>query len=171
MSQSIMNIFNPAASRSDFNQVRISIASPERILSWSYGEIKKPETINYRTFKPERDGLFCSRIFGPIKDYECLCGKYKRMKFKGIICEKCGVEVTKKDVRRERMGHIKLAAPVAHIWFLKSLPSRIALMVDMKLKDLEKVLYFEQFMVTEPGLTSLEPVSYTHLTLPTNREV
>ena len=156
MSQSIMNIFNPAASRSDFNQVRISIASPERILSWSYGEIKKPETINYRTFKPERDGLFCSRIFGPIKDYECLCGKYKRMKFKGIICEKCGVEVTKKDVRRERMGHIKLAAPVAHIWFLKSLPSRIALMVDMKLKDLEKVLYFEQFMVTEPGLTSLE---------------
>ena len=106
MSQSIMNIFNPAASRSDFNQVRISIASPERILSWSYGEIKKPETINYRTFKPERDGLFCSRIFGPIKDYECLCGKYKRMKFKGIICEKCGVEVTKKDVRRERMGHI-----------------------------------------------------------------
>ena len=156
MSKSIMNIFNPAASRSDFNQVRISIASPERILSWSYGEIKKPETINYRTFKPERDGLFCSRIFGPIKDYECLCGKYKRMKFKGIICEKCGVEVTKKDVRRERMGHIKLAAPVAHIWFLKSLPSRIALMVDMKLKDLEKVLYFEQFMVTEPGLTSLE---------------
>jgi DNA-directed RNA polymerase subunit beta' len=151
-----MNIFNPAASRSDFNQVRISIASPERILSWSYGEIKKPETINYRTFKPERDGLFCARIFGPIKDYECLCGKYKRMKFKGIICEKCGVEVTKKDVRRERMGHIQLAAPVAHIWFLKSLPSRIALMIDMKLKDLEKVLYFEQFMVTEPGLTSLE---------------
>jgi DNA-directed RNA polymerase subunit beta' len=140
-----MNIFNPAASRSDFNQVRISIASPERILSWSYGEIKKPETINYRTFKPERDGLFCARIFGPIKDYECLCGKYKRMKFKGIICEKCGVEVTKKDVRRERMGHIQLAAPVAHIWFLKSLPSRIALMIDMKLKDLEKVLYFEQF--------------------------
>ena len=146
-----MNIFNPAASRDDFNQVKISIASPERILSWSYGEIKKPETINYRTFKPERDGLFCARIFGPIKDYECLCGKYKRMKFKGIICEKCGVEVTKKDVRRERMGHIQLAAPVAHIWFLKSLPSRIALMMDMKLKDLEKVLYFEKFMVTEPG--------------------
>ncbi len=151
MSQSLMNIFNPAASRDDFNQVKISIASPERILSWSYGEIKKPETINYRTFKPERDGLFCARIFGPIKDYECLCGKYKRMKFKGIICEKCGVEVTKKDVRRERMGHIQLAAPVAHIWFLKSLPSRIALMMDMKLKDLEKVLYFEKFMVTEPG--------------------
>ena len=155
MSQSLMNIFNPAASRDDFNQVKISIASPERILSWSYGEIKKPETINYRTFKPERDGLFCARIFGPIKDYECLCGKYKRMKFKGIICEKCGVEVTKKDVRRERMGHIQLAAPVAHIWFLKSLPSRIALMMNMKLKDLEKVLYFEKFMVTEPGLTSL----------------
>ena len=132
MSQSLMNIFNPAASRDDFNQVKISIASPERILSWSYGEIKKPETINYRTFKPERDGLFCARIFGPIKDYECLCGKYKRMKFKGIMCEKCGVEVTKKDVRRERMGHIQLAAPVAHIWFLKSLPSRIALMMDMK---------------------------------------
>ncbi len=155
MSQSLMNIFNPAASRDDFNQVKISIASPERILSWSYGEIKKPETINYRTFKPERDGLFCARIFGPIKDYECLCGKYKRMKFKGIICEKCGVEVTKKDVRRERMGHIQLAAPVAHIWFLKSLPSRIALMMDMKLKDLEKVLYFEKFMVTNPGLTGL----------------
>ena len=152
MSQSLMNIFNPAASRDDFNQVKISIASPERILSWSYGEIKKPETINYRTFKPERDGLFCARIFGPIKDYECLCGKYKRMKFKGIICEKCGVEVTKKDVRRERMGHIQLAAPVAHIWFLKSLPSRIALMMDMKLKDLEKVLYFESFIVTEPGM-------------------
>ena len=141
-----MNIFNPAASRDDFNQVKISIASPERILSWSYGEIKKPETINYRTFKPERDGLFCSRIFGPIKDYECLCGKYKRMKFKGIICEKCGVEVTKKDVRRERMGHIQLAAPVAHIWFLKSLPSRIALMMDMRLKDYEKVIYFEKFI-------------------------
>ena len=155
MSQSLMNIFNPAASRDDFNQVKISIASPERILSWSYGEIKKPETINYRTFKPERDGLFCARIFGPIKDYECLCGKYKRMKFKGIICEKCGVEVTKKDVRRERMGHIQLAAPVAHIWFLKSLPSRIALMMDMKLKDLEKVLYFEKFMVTAPNLTPL----------------
>ena len=148
MSQSLMNIFNPTASRDDFNQIKIAIASPERILSWSYGDIKKPETINYRTFKPERDGLFCARIFGPVKDYECLCGKYKRMKFKGIICEKCGVEVTKKDVRRERMGHIQLAAPVAHIWFLKSLPSRIALMMDMKLKDLEKVLYFEKFMVT-----------------------
>ena len=133
MSQSLMNIFNPAASRDDFNQVKISIASPERILSWSYGEIKKPETINYRTFRPEKDGLFCARIFGPIKDYECLCGKYKRMKFRGIICEKCGVEVTKSNVRRERMGHINLATPVAHIWFLKSLPSRISLAIDMKL--------------------------------------
>ena len=121
----------------------ISIASPEKIRSWSYGEVKKPETINYRTFKPERDGLFCARIFGPIKDYECLCGKYKRMKHRGIVCEKCGVEVTQSSVRRERMGHIELAAPVAHIWFLKSLPSRIGLMLDMTLKELERVLYFE----------------------------
>jgi DNA-directed RNA polymerase subunit beta' len=139
-----------------FDQIRISIASPEQIRSWSYGEIKKPETINYRTFKPERDGLFCARIFGPIKDYECLCGKYKRMKYKDIICEKCGVQVTLQRVRRERMGHIELAAPVAHIWFLKSLPSRIALMLDMALKDIERVLYFEQYIVTEPGLTALE---------------
>ena len=122
----------------------------------TYGEIKKPETINYRTFRPEKDGLFCSRIFGPIKDYECLCGKYKRMKFRGIICEKCGVEVTKSNVRRERMGHINLATPVAHIWFLKSLPSRIALAVDMKLKEVERVLYFENFIVIEPGLTGLK---------------
>ncbi len=156
MSQSLMNIFNPAASRDDFNQVKISIASPERILSWSYGEIKKPETINYRTFKPERDGLFCARIFGPIKDYECLCGKYKRMKFKGIICEKCGVEVTLSKVRRDRMEHRELASPVAHIWFIKSLPSRIGLLVDMTLKDLEKVLYFENFIVIDSGLTSLK---------------
>ena len=126
------------------------------IKSWSFGEIKKPETINYRTFRPEKDGLFCARIFGPIKDYECLCGKYKRMKFRGIICEKCGVEVTKSNVRRERMGHIQLATPVAHIWFLKSLPSRISLAVDMKLKDVEKVLYFEHFIVIEPGLTTLK---------------
>jgi DNA-directed RNA polymerase subunit beta' len=139
-----------------FDQIKISIASPEQIKSWSYGEIRKPETINYRTFKPERDGLFCARIFGPIKDYECLCGKYKRMKYKDIICEKCGVQVTLQRVRRERMGHIELAAPVAHIWFLKSLPSRIALMLDMALKDIEKVLYFEQYIVIEPGLTSLE---------------
>ena len=139
-----------------FDQIRISIASPEKILSWSFGEIKKPETINYRTFKPERDGLFCARIFGPIKDYECLCGKYKRMKYKGIICEKCGVEVTLSSVRRERMGHIELAAPVAHIWFLKSLPSRIGLLLDMTLKDLERILYFEYYIVLEPGLTPLK---------------
>ena len=139
----------------NFNSIKITIASPEKIKSWSYGEIKKPETINYRTFRPEKDGLFCSRIFGPVKDYECLCGKYKRMKFRGIICEKCGVEVTKSNVRRERMGHIDLACPVAHIWFLKSLPSRISLAVDMKLKEVEKVLYFESFIVVEPGLTTL----------------
>src|SRR5690348_8751510 len=152
----LMNIFGQVSGPQSFDQIRISIASPERIHSWSYGEIKKPETINYRTFKPERDGLFCARIFGPIKDYECLCGKYKRMKYRGIICEKCGVEVTLSKVRRERMGHIELASPVAHIWFLKSLPSRIGLMVDMTLKDLEKVLYFESFVVVEPGLTALK---------------
>jgi DNA-directed RNA polymerase subunit beta' len=140
----------------NFNSIKISLASPEKIKSWTYGEIKKPETINYRTFRPEKDGLFCSRIFGPIKDYECLCGKYKRMKFRGIICEKCGVEVTKANVRRERMGHINLATPVAHIWFLKSLPSRISLAVDMKLKEIERVLYFENFIVIEPGLTGLQ---------------
>ena len=155
MNQEVMNIFNNPAQSQNFDSIRISIASPEKILSWSFGEIKKPETINYRTFKPERDGLFCSRIFGPMKDYECLCGKYKRMKYKGIICEKCGVEVTLSRVRRERMGHIDLAAPVAHIWFLKSLPSRIGLLLDMTLKDLERVLYFENFVVTEPGLTTL----------------
>ena len=157
MSQELLNVFNPVAPQQTFNQIRISIASPEKILSWSYGEIKKPETINYRTFKPERDGLFCARIFGPVKDYECLCGKYKRMKYKGITCEKCGVEVTLTKVRRDRMGHIELAAPVAHIWFLKSLPSRISLMLDMTLKDVERVLYFEQYIVIEPGLTALEP--------------
>ena len=140
----------------NFDSIKITLASPEKIKSWSYGEIKKPETINYRTFRPEKDGLFCSRIFGPVKDYECLCGKYKRMKFRGIICEKCGVEVTKSNVRRERMGHIDLACPVAHIWFLKSLPSRISLAIDMKLKEVEKVLYFESFIVVEPGLTTLK---------------
>jgi DNA-directed RNA polymerase subunit beta' len=152
----LMNIFNQQAAPQSFDQIRISIASPERIRSWSFGEIKKPETINYRTFKPERDGLFCARIFGPIKDYECLCGKYKRMKYRGIICEKCGVEVTLQKVRRERMGHIELAAPVAHIWFLKSLPSRIGLLLDMTLKEIEKVLYFEGYIVLEPGLTPLK---------------
>ena len=156
MNQEVMNFFNNPAATQNFDSIRISIASPEKILSWSFGEIKKPETINYRTFKPERDGLFCARIFGPIKDYECLCGKYKRMKYKGIICEKCGVEVTLSRVRRERMGHIDLASPVAHIWFLKSLPSRIGHLLDMTLKDLERVLYFENFVVTEPGLTALK---------------
>ena len=155
MNQEVMNLFNPQFAGQTFDSIRISIASPEKILSWSFGEIKKPETINYRTFKPERDGLFCSRIFGPIKDYECLCGKYKRMKHKGVICEKCNVEVTLSRVRRERMGHIELAAPVAHIWFLKSLPSRIGTLLDMTLKDIERVLYFENYIVTEPGLTPL----------------
>src|SRR5215210_2162688 len=140
----------------DFEAIRISLASPEKIRQWSHGEVTKPETINYRTFKPERDGLFCARIFGPIKDYECLCGKYKRMKYKGIICEKCGVEVTLSRVRRERMGHIELAAPVAHIWFLKSLPSRIGLLLDMTLKDLERILYFESYIVVDAGLTPLK---------------
>ena len=152
----LMNIFGQVQGPQSFDQIRIQIASPERIRSWSFGEIKKPETINYRTFKPERDGLFCARIFGPIKDYECLCGKYKRMKYRGIICEKCGVEVTLSKVRRERMGHIELASPVAHIWFLKSLPSRIGLLLDMTLKDLERILYFENYVVIEPGLTPLK---------------
>ena len=151
----LMNPFGQTGVTQGFDQISISIASPEAIRSWSFGEIRKPETINYRTFKPERDGLFCAKIFGPVRDYECLCGKYKRMKYRGIICEKCGVEVTLSKVRRERMGHIELAAPVAHIWFLKSLPSRIGLLADMTLKDLERVLYFEYFLVTEPGLTSL----------------
>ncbi|MCC1494988.1 DNA-directed RNA polymerase subunit beta' [Cognatishimia sp. F0-27] len=150
------NPFNPLTPQKVFDEIKVSLASPERILSWSFGEIKKPETINYRTFKPERDGLFCARIFGPIKDYECLCGKYKRMKYRGVVCEKCGVEVTLQKVRRERMGHIELAAPCAHIWFLKSLPSRIGLMLDMTLRDLERVLYFENYVVIEPGLTDLQ---------------
>lgn len=150
----VMSFFGQQlATTKQFDEIKISIASPEAIRSWSFGEVKKPETINYRTFKPERDGLFCARIFGPIKDYECLCGKYKRMKYRGIICEKCGVEVTTSKVRRERMGHIDLASPVAHIWFLKSLPSRIGILLDMTLKDLEKILYFESYVVVEPGLT------------------
>ena len=140
----------------DFDGIRIGLASPDLVRSWSFGEVKKPETINYRTFKPERDGLFCARIFGPVKDYECLCGKYKRLKHRGVICEKCGVEVTLTKVRRERMGHIELASPVAHIWFLKSLPSRIGLLLDMTLRDIERVLYFESYVVTEPGMTTLE---------------
>jgi DNA-directed RNA polymerase beta' subunit len=152
----LMKVFGQVSGTQRFDQIRIAIASPERIRSWSFGEIKKPETINYRTFKPERDGLFCARIFGPIKDYECLCGKYKRMKYKGITCEKCSVEVTLQKVRRERMGHIELASPVAHIWFMKSLPSRIGLLLDMTLKDLERVLYFENYVIVEPGLTPLK---------------
>ena len=154
----LMNLFGAPQSAQSFDQIKIAIASPDQILQWTFGEVKKPETINYRTFKPERDGLFCAKIFGPIKDYECLCGKYKRMKYKGIICEKCGVEVTLTKVRRERMGHIELASPVAHIWFLKSLPSRIGLMIDLTLKELEKILYFEAYVVLEPGMTPLKPL-------------
>ena len=139
----------------EFDALRIKLASPEEIRSWSFGEVRKPETINYRTFKPERDGLFCAKIFGPVKDYECLCGKYKRLKHRGVVCEKCGVEVTLAKVRRERMGHIELACPVAHIWYLKSLPSRIGVMLDMPLRDIERVLYFEAYVVTDPGATEL----------------
>jgi DNA-directed RNA polymerase subunit beta' len=152
----LMKIFGGVKKSQSFDEIKISLASPEKIRSWSYGEVKKPETINYRTFKPERDGLFCARIFGPVKDYECLCGKYKRMKYRGVVCEKCGVEVTLSKVRRERMGHIELVSPVAHIWFMKSLPSRISLLLDMGLKALEKVLYFESYVVVEPGLTPLK---------------
>ena len=153
----LMYLFGQPAAGQKFDQIRISIASPDEIREWSYGEVKKPETINYRTFKPERDGLFCAKIFGPIKDYECLCGKYKRMKYKGIVCEKCGVEVIQSKVRRERMGHIELASPVAHIWFLKSVPIRIGVLLDMTLRDLERVLYFDNCVVVEPGLTTLKP--------------
>ncbi len=152
----LFNLFKQQGRSEDFDVIRIGLASPEKIRSWSYGEVKKPETINYRTFKPERDGLFCAKIFGPVKDYECLCGKYKRLKHRGVICEKCGVEVTLSKVRRERMGHIELASPVAHIWFLKSLPSRMGLILDMTLRDIERVLYFEAYVVVDPGLTPLE---------------
>ncbi len=140
----------------DFDSIRIGLASPDKIRSWSWGEVKKPETINYRTFKPERDGLFCAKLFGPISDYECLCGKYKRLKHRGVICEKCGVEVTLSKVRRERMGHIELSSPVAHIWFLKSLPSRLGVLLDMTVREIERVLYFEAYVVTDPGMTELE---------------
>src|SRR5689334_145824 len=152
----LLNLFNQQRQTLDFDGIKIGLASPDLIRSWSFGEVKKPETINYRTFKPERDGLFCAAIFGPIKDYECLCGKYKRMKHRGVVCEKCGTEVTLAKVRRERMGHIELASPTAHIWFLKSLPSRIGLMLDMTLRDIERILYFEAYVVIDPGLTSLE---------------
>ncbi|HNJ74191.1 MAG TPA: DNA-directed RNA polymerase subunit beta', partial [Pseudomonadales bacterium] len=152
----LLSLLKTQTQTEEFDFIRIGLASPEMIRSWSYGEVKKPETINYRTFKPERDGLFCAKIFGPIKDYECLCGKYKRLKHRGVICEKCGVEVALTKVRRERMGHIELASPVAHIWFLKSLPSRIGLLLDMTLRDIERVLYFESFVVLDPGMTTLE---------------
>ncbi|MCK5925770.1 MAG: DNA-directed RNA polymerase subunit beta', partial [Methylococcales bacterium] len=152
----LMNFLKRQGRADDFDGIRIGLASPNMIRSWSYGEVKKPETINYRTFKPERDGLFCAKIFGPVSDYECLCGKYKRLKHRGVICEKCGVEVTLSKVRRDRMGHIDLASPVAHIWFLKSLPSRIALLLDMTLRSIERVLYFESFVVLDPGMTTLE---------------
>ena len=153
----LLNLLKSQGHNDEFDSIRIGLASPELIRSWSFGEVKKPETINYRTFKPERDGLFCAKIFGPVKDYECLCGKYKRLKHRGVICEKCGVEVALAKVRRERMGHIELASPVAHIWFLKSLPSRIGLLLDMTLRDIERVLYFESYVVTDPGMTTLEP--------------
>src|SRR3982750_478026 len=148
--KALLDLFKQVQQNETFDAIKIGLASPEKIRSWSYGEVKKPETINYRTFKPERDGLFCARIFGPVKDYECNCGKYKRMKHRGVVCEKCGVEVIQSKVRRERLGHINLATPVAHIWFLKSLPSRIGNLLDITLKDLEKVLYCESFVVIDP---------------------
>ncbi|MDD2671520.1 MAG: DNA-directed RNA polymerase subunit beta', partial [Syntrophales bacterium] len=154
--EDIFSFFEKPKDPIRFNAIRISIASPDKVLSWSHGEVKKPETINYRTFKPERDGLFCAKIFGPVKDYECLCGRYKRMKHRGVVCEKCGVEVIQSKVRRERMGHITLAAPVAHIWFLKSLPSRIGSILDLTLKEVEKVLYFESWIVMDPKGTPLK---------------
>ena len=152
----LLGLLKSQSQSDEFDSIRIGLASPEMIRAWSFGEVKKPETINYRTFKPERDGLFCAKIFGPVKDYECLCGKYKRLKHRGVICEKCGVEVALSKVRRDRMGHIELASPVAHIWFLKSLPSRIGLLLDMTLRDIERILYFESFVVTDPGMTTLE---------------
>src|SRR5512136_1899641 len=155
MMDTLYDFFAKPTDPRKYRAIRIALASPEQIRKWSHGEIKKPETINYRTFKPERDGLFCAKIFGPTKDYECNCGKYKRMKHRGIVCEKCGVEVIPSKVRRERLGHIDLATPVAHIWFLKSLPSRIGNLLDMTLKDLEKVLYFEAYAVTDPKNTGM----------------
>jgi len=153
--KALLDLFKQVTQEEEFDAITIGLASPDKIRSWSYGEVKKPETINYRTFKPERDGLFCAKIFGPVKDYECLCGKYKRLKHRGVICEKCGVEVTLSKVRRERMGHIELASPTAHIWFLKSLPSRLGMVLDMTLRDIERVLYFEGYVVVDPGMTPL----------------
>src|SRR5574339_871379 len=152
----IFNFFEKPKDPLSFSAIRISLASPQKIREWSHGEVKKPETINYRTFKPERDGLFCARIFGPTKDYECACGKYKRMKFAGVICDKCGVEVTRARVRRERMGHIELASPVSHVWFFKGLPSRIGQLLDMSLRELEKILYFEEYVVVESKINGVK---------------
>src|SRR5213596_344 len=163
MMEDLFSLFEKPKNPLSFNAIRISLASPDKIRSWSHGEVKKPETINYRTFKPERDGLFCAKIFGPVKDYECLCGKYKRLKHRGVICEKCGVEVTLAKVRRERMGHIELASPVAHIWFLKSLPSRLGLVLDMTLRDIERVLYFEAYVVTDAGMVNDEKIKRAKL--------
>ena len=153
--ESLMALFEKQKKPSDFNAIRITVASPDKIREWSHGEVKKPETINYRTFKPERDGLFCAKIFGPVKDFECNCGKYKRMKHRGIVCEKCGVEVIPSKVRRERLRHIDLATPVAHIWFLRSLPSRIGSLLDLTLKEVERVIYYENYIVTDPKETDL----------------
>src|SRR5205809_33891 len=154
--KALLDLFKQVTQEEEFDAIKTGLASPEKIRSWSYGEVKKPETINYRTFKPERDGLFCAKIFGPVKDYECLCGKYKRMKHRGVICEKCGVEVIQSKVRRERLGHIELATPVAHIWFLRSLPSRIGNLLDLTLKDVERILYCEAYVVIDPMETGLE---------------
>ena len=152
----LLNFFDKPKDPLTYSHVRISLSSPDIIRKWSFGEVRKPETINYRTFKPEKDGLFCAKIFGPTKDYECLCGKYKGMKYRGVVCEKCGVEIVKSKVRREKMGHIELTTPVAHIWFLKSLPSRIAMLLDMSLKDVERVLYCECYIVMDPLDTPLK---------------
>ena len=152
----LLNLLTNLTKTEDFDRICISLASPDKIRSWSYGEVKTPETINYRTFKPEHEGLFCAQIFGPVKDYECVCGRYKLLKYQGTVCEKCGVEVTQAKVRRERMGHIELASPVAHIWYLKSLPSRIGLLLDMSLRDIERILYFEAYVVINPGITPLK---------------
>src|SRR5436853_5667059 len=158
MMEDLFSLFEKPKNPLSFNAIRISLASPDKIRSWSHGEVKKPETINYRTFKPERDGLFCARIFGPTKDYECACGKYKRMKFAGVVCDKCGVEVTRARVRRERMGHIELASPVSHVWFFKGLPSRIGQLLDMSLRELEKILYFEEHVVLETKIPDVAKV-------------
>jgi len=160
----LFSLFEKPKNPVSFTALKISLASPERIKGWSHGEVTKPETINYRTLKPERDGLFCAKIFGPVKDYECICGKYKRLRHRGVVCEKCGVEVIQSKVRRERIGHIDLACPVAHIWFLKSLPSRIGAVLDVSLRDLEKILYFESYIVTDPGESDLQAGEFDKIT-------